>query len=68
MRIRTVTTRFFLALTVFALALTFLIVSAPARTTEDDSAALFKTKCAMCHGQTAENTRLLQTSPPEQNQ
>jgi Cytochrome c. len=54
MKIRTVITRFFLALSVFALALTFLIVSAPARTTEDDSAAVFKAKCAMCHGQTAE--------------
>lgn len=31
-----------------------LIASAPARTTDDDSAALFKSKCAMCHGQTAE--------------
>jgi mono/diheme cytochrome c family protein len=54
MKIRTVTTRFFLTLTVFALALTFLIVSVPARTTEDDSAAVYKAKCAMCHGQTAE--------------
>ncbi|MGZ8847219.1 MAG: c-type cytochrome [Pyrinomonadaceae bacterium] len=31
-----------------------LIASAPARTTDDDSAALYKSKCAMCHGQTAE--------------
>ena len=38
--------------TVMAAAL--LITSAPARATDDDSAALFKSKCAMCHGQTAE--------------
>jgi len=45
----------FLVLTVFVLALTFLIVSVPARTSgEDDSAAVFKAKCAMCHGATAE--------------
>jgi mono/diheme cytochrome c family protein len=37
------------------IAATFLIVSVPARTTtDDDTAALFKAKCAMCHGQTAE--------------
>ena len=42
-----------LAGVMFAAAL--LISSAPARTTADDDAgALFKTKCAMCHGQTAE--------------
>jgi mono/diheme cytochrome c family protein len=44
-----------LVLTVFVLAVTFLIVSVPARTAaEDDSAAMFKAKCAMCHGATAE--------------
>ena len=33
----------------------FLLVSVPARTaTDDDPAALYKTKCAMCHGATAE--------------
>ena len=36
-------------------AATLMIASAPARATADDDAAgLFKTKCAMCHGQTAE--------------
>ena len=34
---------------------TFLIASAPARaTTDDDTAALYKTKCFACHGATAE--------------
>ena len=37
------------------IALMFLIVSVPARTSsDDDAAALYKTKCAACHGQTAE--------------
>ena len=36
------------------MAATLLIASAPARATDDDTAALFKSKCAMCHGQTAE--------------
>jgi mono/diheme cytochrome c family protein len=39
------------------LAATFLIVSAPARsatTADDDTAALYKTKCVACHGATAE--------------
>jgi mono/diheme cytochrome c family protein len=37
------------------IAATFLVVSAPARTaTQDDSAALYKTKCVACHGATAE--------------
>ena len=31
-----------------------LVVAAPARATDDDSAALYKSKCAMCHGQIAE--------------
>jgi mono/diheme cytochrome c family protein len=35
-------------------AATFLIVSVPARTTDDDTAALYKTKCFACHGATAE--------------
>ena len=36
-------------------AATFLIVSVPARTsTDDDAAALYKTKCFACHGATAE--------------
>lgn len=36
-------------------ALTFLILSVPARTaTQDDQAALYKTKCFACHGATAE--------------
>jgi mono/diheme cytochrome c family protein len=34
---------------------TFLIASVPARTTtDDDAAALYKTKCFACHGATAE--------------
>jgi mono/diheme cytochrome c family protein len=37
------------------IAATFLIASVPARTaTDDDSAALYKTKCFACHGATAE--------------
>lgn len=36
------------------IAATLLVVTAPARATDDDSATLFKSKCAMCHGQTAE--------------
>jgi mono/diheme cytochrome c family protein len=32
----------------------FLIVSTPARATDDDTAALYNTKCKMCHGATAE--------------
>lgn len=35
-------------------AATFLIAAAPARTTDDDTAALYKTKCFACHGATAE--------------
>ena len=31
-----------------------LLISVPARTTGDDDAALYKSKCAMCHGATAE--------------
>src|SRR5215468_2420165 len=31
-----------------------LIVSTPARSTDDDTAALYNTKCKMCHGATAE--------------
>ena len=44
-----------LVLTAFILAVTLMIISVPARTsTDDDSAAVFKAKCAMCHGATAE--------------
>jgi cytochrome c5 len=32
----------------------FLIVSTPARATDDDTATLYNTKCKMCHGATAE--------------
>jgi mono/diheme cytochrome c family protein len=36
-------------------AATFLITSVPARTTtDDDTAALYKSKCFACHGATAE--------------
>jgi len=39
---------------IFVIAL-FLVLPVPARTaTQDDAAALFKAKCAMCHGATAE--------------
>lgn len=38
-----------------ALVATALFVSVPARTaTDDDAAALYKSKCQMCHGATAE--------------
>ena len=55
MKIRT-TLRFVgLVLTAFVIALMLMIVSVPARTTsEDDAAAVYKAKCAMCHGATAE--------------
>ena len=44
-----------LALAGAMVASTLLIVSVPARTnSDDDAAALYKTKCAACHGQTAE--------------
>ena len=37
------------------LVATVLLISVPARTTSnDDAAALYKTKCAMCHGATTE--------------
>jgi len=37
------------------IAATFLMVTIPARTaTQDDMAALYKTKCFACHGATAE--------------
>lgn len=36
-------------------AVTFMIVSVPARTSsQDDNAALYKSKCFACHGATAE--------------
>ena len=31
-----------------------LLISVPARTSDDDTAALYNTKCKMCHGATAE--------------
>ncbi len=36
------------------IAATFVIASVPARTTDDDTAALYKSKCFACHGATAE--------------
>jgi cytochrome c5 len=33
---------------------TVLLVSVPARTTQEDNAAIYKSKCQMCHGATAE--------------
>jgi mono/diheme cytochrome c family protein len=35
-------------------AVTFLMASVPARSTQDDTAALYKSKCFACHGATAE--------------
>ena len=43
----------FLVLALVA-ASAILIVSTPARATDDDTAALYNTKCKMCHGATAE--------------
>lgn len=37
-----------------ALAAAFLLVSTPARATQDDTANLYNTKCKMCHGAAAE--------------
>lgn len=37
-----------------AVAGMFLIIPVPASTTDDDVAALYKTKCVACHGATAE--------------
>ena len=36
------------------LVATVLLISVPAKTTGDDDAALYKSKCAICHGATAE--------------
>jgi mono/diheme cytochrome c family protein len=36
------------------IAAAFLFVSTPARATQDETAALYNTKCKMCHGATAE--------------
>jgi mono/diheme cytochrome c family protein len=54
MNIRNVVTRLALFVTVIVAGLAFMIVSVPARTVEDDAAAVYKSKCAMCHGATAE--------------
>ena len=43
-----------LVLAALVVAGAFLIVSTPARATDDDTAALYNTKCKMCHGATAE--------------
>ena len=43
----------FLVLALVA-ASAILILSTPARATDDDTAALYNTKCKMCHGATAE--------------
>ena len=51
-------TRFWKLALVFAglmIAAAFFVASVPARTTtDDDTAALYKTKCFACHGATAE--------------
>ena len=54
MNIRNVVTRLALFVTIVVAGLAFMIVSVPARTVEDDAGALYKSKCAMCHGPTAE--------------
>ena len=36
------------------IAATFVIAAVPARTADDDTAALYKSKCFACHGATAE--------------
>ena len=54
MNIPTGVRRLAIVVTVLVSALAFLIVSVPARTAEDDAAAFYKTKCAMCHGPAAE--------------
>jgi mono/diheme cytochrome c family protein len=36
------------------IAATFVIASVPARTTDDDAAAIYKSKCVACHGAAAE--------------
>lgn len=42
------------AMAALMVAATFLIVSTPARATDDDAATLYNSKCKMCHGATAE--------------
>ncbi len=54
MRILNGVKRLGLVAAVMLAGLAFMIVSAPARTVEDDAAAVYKSKCAMCHGATAE--------------
>ena len=55
MMIRNILKNSFFVLSVFAVAVMFLIVPVPARTTgQEDPAALYKAKCAMCHGAAAE--------------
>ena len=45
------------------MAATLLIASAPARATDDDTAALFKSKCAMCHGAKGEGMPATTVAP-----
>ena len=45
---------FTLTIAAIIVAAMLLIVSVPARTIEEDSAGLYKAKCAACHGATAE--------------
>ncbi len=47
-------TRLMFVAAALIVAAAFLIVSTPARATDDDTAALYNTKCKMCHGATAE--------------
>jgi cytochrome c5 len=43
-----------IALAATMIATAFLIASVPGKASSDEDAALYKSKCAMCHGQSAE--------------
>ena len=47
-------TKLMLVAAALIIAAAFLIVSTPARATDDDTATFYNTKCKMCHGATAE--------------
>jgi len=54
MKIPTALKTFTLTISGLIVTATLLIVSVPARTIEEEPAALYKAKCAACHGATAE--------------
>ena len=55
MKVTTRATRLLLVLGGVIFATAFMLASVPVRaTTDDDAAALFKSKCVACHGATAE--------------